>query len=254
MKQLFKKINFKRKISTKVGVLVIVLFSISVSLLAHLVPTDPHHWYHGWRVWNHATKEIEYSSAKICKKVINNSGADYFVPTKTAAEWDNFDSHLPTNVSTNSCETCIDVKPTGGTSCSSGGYNHRAVMVLAKNGHNYAKDGGRCRRGVSCTAYNCWVKDNFVFNNPKAAGNHIIKLHVARDDDQTHEDFKARINGSGSWSTDYDSSAKTGVTVFSLGTRSLNAGNNTLNLEHLYTNTNGGANAQSINIEYICIE
>ena len=38
-----------------------------------------------------------------CKKIDNTSGVDYFVPTKTTAEWDSFAGNLPSGVTVESC-------------------------------------------------------------------------------------------------------------------------------------------------------
>jgi len=58
----------------------------------------------GWRVVNGAgATTINVHSD--CQTVTNTSGTDVFVPTKTDAEWQAFQSHLPTGVTASGCVT-----------------------------------------------------------------------------------------------------------------------------------------------------
>jgi len=47
-----------------------------------------------------------------CKNVSNNTGNNYFIPTKTVNEWNQFIAHTPTNVNLTDCIVC-DSNPSG---------------------------------------------------------------------------------------------------------------------------------------------
>jgi len=55
----------------------------------------------GYRVDKSTTVTIDAWGE--CREVVNNSGNDYFVPTKTAAEWQSFRDHPPSGVALNTC-------------------------------------------------------------------------------------------------------------------------------------------------------
>ena len=55
-------------------------------------------WY---QLGNSSSQTIDAHGT--CKKVVNNSGNTYFVPTNTSTEWSNFRSNLPGSVSLQSC-------------------------------------------------------------------------------------------------------------------------------------------------------
>ena len=59
-----------------------------------------------------------------CKQITNSSAKDYFIPTKTQTEWNNFVAHLPANVTVASC-----VSP-----CSSGYYGDGVTCTIAPLG------------------------------------------------------------------------------------------------------------------------
>lgn len=89
----------------KYWLLLLVLFFLPIIVFALNT------WDTGYRV-NHGgdTKEVIVGSAGgDCHKVTNNhSSNDYFVPTKTIAEWDAFEAHLPDGVSISECSpTCV---------------------------------------------------------------------------------------------------------------------------------------------------
>lgn len=60
--------------------------------------------------------------------MINNSSKDYFVPNKTAAEWNAFSANLPTNV-TLGVVTCDDNDFLCGSDCSFNGFVYRTATV-----------------------------------------------------------------------------------------------------------------------------
>ncbi|WP_374000227.1 fibrinogen-like YCDxxxxGGGW domain-containing protein [Bdellovibrio bacteriovorus] len=68
----------------------------------------------GHRVNRSTTKAI--NAHNVCKKVINaNVAKDFFVPTKTAAEWTSFRSNLPASVTLGSCTSCLDILNSNGS-------------------------------------------------------------------------------------------------------------------------------------------
>ncbi len=64
----------------------------------------------GYRVDHGQSKDVTIASASgQCHKVTNNHPSnDYFIPTKTQAEWDAFVAHLPPGASVGSCCTSHD--------------------------------------------------------------------------------------------------------------------------------------------------
>lgn len=58
----------------------------------------------GFRV-NNGDTNTTIDAWGTCQKVTNTSGKNYFVPTKTSAEWLAFRSHLPSGVTLSSCST-----------------------------------------------------------------------------------------------------------------------------------------------------
>jgi len=89
----------------KYWLLLLVLFFLPIIVFALNT------WDTGYRI-NHGgdTKEVIVGSADgDCHKVTNNHASnDYFVPTKTTAEWNAFEVHLPAGVSVSECSpTCV---------------------------------------------------------------------------------------------------------------------------------------------------
>jgi hypothetical protein len=102
----------------------IALSSISILLivgLAFALGT----WDSGYRLSHGTTIDINVGSASgPCHKLTNSHASnDYFVPTRTQAEWDAFLAHLPPGVSVSSCciPSCACAANTcTGSSCSDG--------------------------------------------------------------------------------------------------------------------------------------
>ncbi len=68
----------------------------------------------GHRVDRSTTKAI--NAHNVCKKVVNaNATKDFFVPTKSAAEWTAFRSNLPAGVTLGNCTSCLDILNNNGS-------------------------------------------------------------------------------------------------------------------------------------------
>jgi len=69
-------------------------------------------------------QDVEIDSGGTCKRITNTSGNDYFIPTKTSAEWTAFEGNTPNDVTIEACGgtwqypsgppsvDCIDFSPT----------------------------------------------------------------------------------------------------------------------------------------------
>lgn len=75
----------------------------------------------GFRLNKGNTKAIQAHGT--CRKISNSSvSKDFFVPTKSANEWNAFLSKLPADVTASNCQSCLDVLSSGG-SVGDGVYN-----------------------------------------------------------------------------------------------------------------------------------
>lgn len=77
----------------------------------------------GWRV-NKFTASSDLTGLSTaygitCKKVVNNSSLDYFVPAGTKFEWDSFAANTPPNVSVVNCD-CISFEYSPWSACVNG--------------------------------------------------------------------------------------------------------------------------------------
>lgn len=62
-------------------------------------------WDAGYRVNTGAgPQDITINVGGTCQRITNTSGKDYFIPTKTTAEWNAFNANLPSGVATSSCQ------------------------------------------------------------------------------------------------------------------------------------------------------
>lgn len=79
-------------------------------------------WNEGYRV-NHsgATVDVRIGSATgLCQKVTNSHATnDYFVPTKTQAEWDAFSAHPPSGITIGACYSYAYTAWSAWSACSS---------------------------------------------------------------------------------------------------------------------------------------
>lgn len=93
---------FRRKKSGAVYFLICIFFIFGLlgSVLAINSPSE------GYR--SNAGTTIEVDVHSDCHKVVNSSGNDYFVPTRTNAEWQAFQNNLPAGVSLDACCTVTD--------------------------------------------------------------------------------------------------------------------------------------------------
>jgi len=66
----------------------------------------------GWRVNNGAVRDITIYDGT-CKKITNNSGKDLFIPTKTSAEWNAFETNHPAGITIAPCIEIVLNKATG---------------------------------------------------------------------------------------------------------------------------------------------
>lgn len=68
----------------------------------------------GFRVVKGSTKAIQAHGS--CRKVSNNSAVkDFFIPTKSANEWNTFLSKVPVDLTVTNCRSCLDVLNNGGS-------------------------------------------------------------------------------------------------------------------------------------------
>jgi len=80
--------------------LVVILGILSIPLLVLALNT----WDTGYRVnTGDGAQKIYIDSSNTCKEVTNNSGKDIFVPTKTAVEWNAFNTNKPSGISVSDC-------------------------------------------------------------------------------------------------------------------------------------------------------
>ncbi len=93
----------------------------------------------GFILFNNSDKQIDVTSLnRTCKVVHNNdTGKDYFIPTKTAAEWDSFIAHLPPNVVLTDCTSpCVPKVPcTGSQECGTDDCGNSCGPVCQINYH-----------------------------------------------------------------------------------------------------------------------
>lgn len=68
----------------------------------------------GYRVNKGSVKAIQAHGT--CRKISNSSTSkDFFIPTKSANEWNAFLSKLPVELSISNCQSCLDVFSNGGS-------------------------------------------------------------------------------------------------------------------------------------------
>ncbi|MFA6307012.1 MAG: LamG domain-containing protein [Patescibacteria group bacterium] len=130
----------------KIG-LIIFLVGFFILVIAGISWAD-NFWDQGYQVNPGGTADVVIGSeAGDCYKIINNSTNNYFIPTKTQAEWEAFSSHLPSGLSVESCSSM----PT-------------PVMELHFNdgpGATFFTDSSGNNNHGSCTGGNCptWTTD-----------------------------------------------------------------------------------------------
>jgi len=80
-------------------VIIFIIFSLISVGIVYALNT----WDTGYRVNDGKTESVYYSENNICRRVTNEHGQDIFIPTRTTAEWNAFDSHRPSGVITGPC-------------------------------------------------------------------------------------------------------------------------------------------------------
>ncbi len=132
-------------------------------------------WNQGWRVNSNADKQpITIDNVNTTKCLTNTSTIDYFVPTNTATEWNEFVAHKPSGITIEECATNCDSSATLGSGDTSftvdaGGnsgsiktgtcastYCDSLPRAICNNGEWQLSGSNPCRSGVfawSCTSF-----------------------------------------------------------------------------------------------------
>ncbi len=110
-------------------------------------------WETGYKVDTGAgPQNIALDSLGTCKKITNTSGKNYFIPTKTAAEWNAFVANKPANVAIEDCisaciigssflpciislpPTCTSWTYSGYGACQPGNIQYRTILTSSPAG------------------------------------------------------------------------------------------------------------------------
>ncbi len=162
----------------KIGLIIVV--TVFYFLIITGISWADNTWYEGYRV-NHSGGVVNplvgSANGTSCYQVINNNAVnDYFIPTKTLAEWNNFYASLPSGVTVSttcstppnaqcyiipgSCTTgnCIYTQKANGTSCNDG--NICTTGDICSNGvcsgsNTNMPNGCYCTVSTQCSSSYC---------------------------------------------------------------------------------------------------
>ncbi len=112
----------------------------------------------GYLAFHKMARVVETPNTGECKKIVNNSDKNYFIPTKTSQEWSEFLDHMPDNVDLGDCGTTS--LWVGGASS-----NHSCIITDDKRVKCWGND-GYLYRAVHFTDYEIWKMRILGDNKP----------------------------------------------------------------------------------------
>jgi len=116
----FKKEQFKNIRIKYIQYIIFFIILLIIPSFMILNATEAwEQWFNGYKVSHSNDEEIVYignndgsANSGDCHKVINaDATKEYFIPTKTQAEWNAFSSHKPNNITINNCCENVDGDP-----------------------------------------------------------------------------------------------------------------------------------------------